>query len=108
MSARELDRLEVLDRVIERRLTQRQSAERLGLSLGQLERLCQALRSDAAGGLVSRKRGRPSNRKLPEAVREHALDLGSEPGTPTSDRRSRVRSCTEEHGVAVCVETLRQ
>ena len=31
MSAKELDRLEVLGRVIERRLTQRQAAEQLGL-----------------------------------------------------------------------------
>ena len=75
MSAKELDRLEVLGRVIERRLTQRQATKQLGLSLRQVERLCRALRADGAGGLVSRKRGRPSNRKLPAAIREHALGL---------------------------------
>lgn len=58
MSAKELDRLEVLGRVVERRLTQRQAAEQLGLSLRQVERLCRALRADGAGGLVSRKSGR--------------------------------------------------
>ena len=75
MSAKELDRLEVLSRVVERRLMARQAAEQLGLSLRQVERLCRALRADGAAGLVSRKRGRPSNRKLPTAVREHALGL---------------------------------
>jgi len=39
MSARELDRLEIIGRVVERRLTQRKVAERLGLSLRQVERL---------------------------------------------------------------------
>ena len=46
MSTRELDRLEVLGRVAERRLTQREAAERLGLSLRQVERLSRALRQD--------------------------------------------------------------
>ncbi len=35
MSAKELDRLEVLGRVVERRLMQRQGAEQLGLNLRQ-------------------------------------------------------------------------
>ncbi|MCC6641924.1 MAG: helix-turn-helix domain-containing protein [Deltaproteobacteria bacterium] len=75
MSAKELDRLEVLGRVIERRLTQRQATEQLGLSLRQVERLCGALRRDGAAGLVSGKRGRPSNRKLPAVLRQQALEL---------------------------------
>jgi transposase len=75
MSAKELDRLEIISRVSERRLTQFQAAERLGLSLRQVERLCRAFRRDGASGLVSRQRGRPSNRKLAEALRERALDL---------------------------------
>ena len=106
MSTRELDRLEILGRVTERRLTQRQAAEQLGLGLRQVERLCRALREQGAAGLVSRKRGRASNRRLPAAVREQAVD--------------RVRVCyadfgptlaceklRELHGVAVSLETLR-
>ena len=60
MSARELDRLEVLGRVAERRLTQRQAAKQLGLSERQLRRLCRALGQQGATGLVSRKRVRLS------------------------------------------------
>ncbi len=75
MSAKELDRLEIMRRVLERRLTQRTAAERLGLGLRQVERLCRAYRTEGAPGLVSRKRGRQSNRKLAAAVRERALDL---------------------------------
>ena len=107
MSARELDRLEVLGRVAERRLSQRRAAEQLGLSERQVRRLCRALVEQGAAGLVSRKRGRPSNRKLPSAVRDEALalvraryaDFG-----PTFAREKLV----EQHGVIVSTETLRQ
>ena len=75
MSVKELDRLQLLGRVIERRLTQRQAAAQLGLSLRQVERLCRALREQGASGLASRKRGRSSNRKLPKCLREHVLSL---------------------------------
>jgi transposase len=106
MSAKELDRLEIIRRVLERRLTQRTAAERLGLGLRQVERLCRAFRMDGPRGLVSRKRGRRSNHKLSEALRKRALDL--------------VRGCyadfgptlaceklTEQHGLDVSRETLR-
>jgi transposase len=106
MSAKELERLEVLGRVIERRLTQRQAAEQLGLSLRQVERLCRALRSAGAGGLVSRKRGRPSNRKLPEAVRERALDVVRARYADFGPTLA-CEKLVEEHGVAVSRETLR-
>lgn len=77
MSAKEVNRLEIIGRVIERRLTQRQAAERLGLSVRQIERLCRAYRNEGAAGLVSRKRGRPSNRKLSIAVRRACVGFGA-------------------------------
>jgi hypothetical protein len=67
MSAGELNRLEVLGRVVERRVTQLQAAERLGLSERQVRRMCRALSQRGAAGLVSRKRRRPSNWKPPAA-----------------------------------------
>jgi len=106
MSAKELDRLEVLGRVVERRLTQRQAADQLCLSLRQIERLCRALRRDGAGGLVSRKRGRPSNRKLPAAVREQALELIRARYADFGPTLA-CEKLAEQHGVAVSRETLR-
>ena len=79
MSAKELDRLEIIGRVLERRLTQRKAAEQLGLSQRQVERLCRAYRSEGAAGLVSRKRGRRSDRKLTAAFRERVVDLVRSP-----------------------------
>ena len=68
MSQEELNRLEVLHRVLERRLTQARVDEQLGLSLRQVERLWRKLRLEGADGLVSKKRGRPGNPAGPPAV----------------------------------------
>ncbi len=56
MSSKELTRLEVLGRVLERRLTQIQAAEQLGLGVRQVERLCRKLRVEGPPGLVSNAR----------------------------------------------------
>ena len=60
MSAKELDRLEIIGRVVERRLTQVKAAEQLRLSLRQVQRLCRTYRADGAAGLISRKGVKPA------------------------------------------------
>ena len=107
MSARELDRLEIIGRVAEHRLTQRKAAERLGLSLRQVERLCRAFRTDGASGLVSRKRGRRSNRKLSPTLRERALDLVRERYADFGPTLA-CEKLTEQHGFETSRETLRR
>ncbi len=107
MSTKELDRLEIIGRVVERRLTQRDAAERLGLSLRQAERLCRAFRTDGASGLVSHKRGRRSNRKLSSALRERALDLVRERYADFGPTLV-CEKLTEQHGFDLSRETLRR
>ena len=107
MSARERDRLRVIEAVRERRLKQSLAGQRLGLSVRQIKRLVRALRSEGARGLVSRRRGRPSNRCIDLAeqqhviatVREHYRDFG-----PTLA----AEYLEERHGFTRSVETLRQ
>ena len=94
MRTKELDRLEIMGRVIERRLTQRKAAEQLGLSLRQVERLCRAYRWDGAAGLVSRKHGFDLSR---ETLRRWMIEAGF--WIPRSHRQRRAhqprhrRSC---------------
>jgi transposase len=107
MSAKELDRLEIISRVIERRLTQRKAAERLGLSVRQVERLCRAYRRDGASGLVSRQRGRPSNRKLGAFFRDRALDLVRGRYADFGPTLA-CEKLTEQHGFDLSRETLRR
>jgi len=106
MSVKELDRLEVLGRVIERRMTQRQASTQLGLSLRHVERLCRTLRQHGASGLISRQRGRASNRRLAAGLREHVLSLVQ---THYADfgPTFACEKLTEQHGVGISRETLR-
>ena len=106
MSAKELERLEIIGRVIERRLTQWKAAEQLGLGLRQVERLCRAYRADGAVGLVSRKRGRASNHKLDLALRERAVDLLRRRYADFGPTFA-CEKLAEQHGVVISHETLR-
>lgn len=107
MSRKELNRLEILGRVLERRLTQPQAGLQLGLSVRQVARLCWKLRAEGAPGLVSKKRGRTSNRKFPVDLRERALGLVQSRyhdfGPTLAAEKLR-----ELHDVIVSVETLRK
>ena len=107
MSGKELNRLQILGRVLERRLTQAKAAEQLGLSLRQVERLCRKLRLEGADGLVSKKRGRASNRKLPDSLREHALSLVLAQYVDFGPTLA-AEKLRERHGLEVSVETLRR
>ncbi|MFT5696441.1 MAG: hypothetical protein ACI9QQ_002421, partial [Myxococcota bacterium] len=107
MSRKELNRLEILGHVLERRLTQSQAGLQLGLSVRQVARLCRKLRAEGAPGLVSKQRGRTSNRKFSSDLRERALGLVQSRyhdfGPTLAAEKLR-----ELHDVTVSVETLRR
>src|SRR4051794_41982035 len=73
MSKAELSRFDSLARVDRGELPVAGAASLLGLSPRQVFRLLRRFRAEGAAGLASRRRGRPSNRRLPAAVREAAL-----------------------------------
>ena len=75
MSRKELDRAEWMLRIHERRTTQAEAAQRMGLSVRQIERPYRAYKAGGAAALVSKKRGRPSARRLPDVLRTEALAL---------------------------------
>jgi len=75
MSAKELTRLEVMQRLKEKRLLQKEAATLLGLSVRQVKRVWRKYRKQAAKGLVSAKRGQASNHRLDAGVVQQALDL---------------------------------
>jgi transposase len=75
MSTKELSRLEVMQLLDGKRLKQAAAAELLGMSRRQVKRLIRRYRQQGAAGLVSKRRGRPSNNQLAEETRRKALDL---------------------------------
>src|ERR1700688_746087 len=70
MSGKERERSHVVRQSAEGRLGQREASERLGIGVRQFKRLVRCWRCDGDAGLVSRQRGRPSHRRLSEALRE--------------------------------------
>jgi hypothetical protein len=75
MSDGELTRLEVLRDLDQKRLTTDAAAQLLGLERRQLFRLLKAYRIEGPTGLISKRRGRPSNRRKPEELRSKALAI---------------------------------
>ena len=75
MSMREVDRVKTVQAVVDRMLPVGLAAQRLGLSRRQLERLVLKYKGHGAAGLVSVKRGRPSNHQLAPGVADRALSI---------------------------------
>lgn len=107
MSEKERSRLKVIEAVVEKRLRQVEAAAHLGLSIRQIKRLMRAHREEGAAGLVSKRRGRPSNRRIGEDEREGVLDCVR---TRYSDfgRTLAAEYLRAFHGFTRSVETLRQ
>lgn len=106
LSHKELDRLQIMTRIAERRLTRRRAAELLKLSERQVYGLFSAFQARGAPGLASAKRGRPSPRRLPPAVREEALELIRERYSDFGPTLA-CEKLVELHGLVVSVETMR-
>jgi transposase len=75
MAMRELDRLKVIQAVIDGTLKPGRAAERLGLTDRQVRRLVNRVRDEGPPGIVSRRRGPPGNHRLPTDLTKMALDL---------------------------------
>jgi len=72
MSDEELERKSQIEKALDKRITQNAAAETLGISERQMRRLIQRFKKGGAADIVSKKRGVPSNRKIPEEVENKA------------------------------------
>jgi hypothetical protein len=75
MSTKELERYDVLKGVKRGILTQAKAADLLGVTDRQVRNLLALLVSKGPHGLVSMKRGRPSNRRKPAAFKQQILSI---------------------------------
>ncbi|WP_420265682.1 ISNCY family transposase [Candidatus Magnetominusculus dajiuhuensis] len=75
MSIRDLKRLKAVQVAMDRRITQREAAEMLGVSERQIRRLIRSVRDVGAVGIVHKGRGRESKRKTPEDIRGKAIEM---------------------------------
>ena len=107
MSDEELRRLEVVRDVDRGGLPVRAAAQLLGRSERQVWRLLKAFRSAGAAGLVSKKRGRRSNRKTTTAVRTAALWIVRQNYADFGPTLA-AEKLAAEHGFSFSSETLRK
>lgn len=107
MSKKELSRLEVIQRVEQKRLSQKEAAEILGISARQVRRLQGSYREHKEKGLISKRRGQPSNNRLKAALRQQAIDLLHSRYHDFGPTLAQEK-LTELHGLQISVESVRQ
>ncbi|MEO1759080.1 ISNCY family transposase [Paraburkholderia caribensis] len=107
LNMRELDRLKMIQSVVDMGLKPARAAERLGLTVRQVERLVARYRESGAAGLASRKRDKPGNRKLDEGVALRALTIIRERYADFGPTLAceKLREC---HGLVLSKETVRR
>lgn len=75
MSQKEARRAQVLALLNEKTISQQEAAKHLGITPRQTRRLAKRYQSEGLAGLISKKRGRPSNRRLTEETCSTVVEL---------------------------------
>jgi transposase len=107
MSNKEITRLEAMQRVKDKRMTQEEVARMLGLSTRQVKRLYKAYRQWGTKGLVSQRRGRASNNRLDDEIVKSALDLIKEKYADFGPTLAHEK-LTEVHQLKISRESVRK
>ena len=74
-SAEELRRLDIVKRALDGMISQKDSADVVGLSYRQMKRLVARVRVEGEAGIVHRLRGEPGNRGIDEEIKDKVLEL---------------------------------
>ena len=106
MSMKEAKRLHLIRKAIEKRMTQAEAAQLAGLCLRQLQRIIRRVRMEGDPGVCHRARGRKPNNRIPETVRDRAIELCRERYREFGPTLASEK-LLEKNRVKVSVETLR-
>jgi len=74
-SQRELKRLHIVQKVLEGTLKRMEAAAMLSLSIRQTGRIVRRIKEEGPQGIVHRSRGRASNRKHPQELKDRVIEL---------------------------------
>src|SRR3982750_3275904 len=107
MSQAERNRLVTLRKAQKQLITQAEAATELGVSVRQVKRLLKALKRRGDQAVIHGLRGRPSPRRLPEATKQEAIRILSEPVYAGFGPTLAAEYLHDKHGVRVSKETLR-
>ncbi|MBL0941322.1 MAG: ISNCY family transposase [Alphaproteobacteria bacterium] len=106
MSKQEIDRLEVIQKLLDKRWTQKKASQVMQISVRQVQRLLQAYRKQGVPGLLSKKRGKPSNNKISDTVKQYAISLIKEHYVDFGPTLA-AEKLFEKHDLKLSVETVR-
>jgi hypothetical protein len=107
MGERDLQRIEVLSKVVGGRMTMVSAAHVLDLSTRQVRRLLERIRTHGAASIRHKAIGRPSNNRIGDGVRDYALALVRERYADFGPTLA-AEKLSELDGLTVSRETLRQ
>ena len=108
MSNKELAWKTEVERVLDKRNTQKKAAKRLGVSERQFRRILRRYRQEGDGGLVSRKRGKPSNRKTKAEIREVVSEFVNDPVMQGFGPTLMCEKLEIKKGIRLSKETIRR
>ncbi|MCZ4093344.1 ISNCY family transposase [Sinorhizobium psoraleae] len=107
MSERDLQRIEVLSKVVDGRMTMVSAAHVLELSTRQVRRLLDRIKTGGAASIRHKAIGRPSNNRICDGVRDYAVAIVRERYADFGPTLA-AEKLAEAHGLTVSRETLRQ
>lgn len=102
----ELDRAEIIAACVKGDITAVIAAKRLGITTRQVRRLQKRFAEDGTSGMVSRRRGKPSNNRLAPEVAQQALQLVRDRYADFGPTLA-CEQLRERHQVTLSKETLR-
>jgi transposase len=108
MSQQERDELDWLKRAREGRVSQREAAERIGVSERWVRTLLKRMGTRGDAVVVHGLRGRPSNRKLPAETQRQALKILKQPDWHDFGPTFASQQLAKRHGIEVSDETVRK
>lgn len=106
LNMKEQKRLVVINGLETGKLELEEAATAMKLCVRQVKRLRAAYRQKGAAALAHGNRGRPSPRRIPEAVRERILELARTTYQDYNDQHF-TEKLAEEHGIRVSRSTVR-
>lgn len=103
----EINRLKIIQDVLDGRMKTSRAAEHLGLTSRQCRRLLARYRSHGPLGLGSRRNGQPSNNQLMPGLAAHVLSIIRENYQDFGPTLA-CEKLAELHGIFLCKETVRK
>lgn len=108
MTQADRDRLVALNKADEKLITQRQAAEQIGVSERQFRRMLKRYRKERDEAVVHGLRGRPSNRRCDETMRQKGIDILKQSEYEGFGPTLAAEYLAKKHGVKASKETVRK